>query len=65
LGDKLEEVTENIEKSEKIKNLIEAFFDKEEKNENNVKENYNEILSKYLLFQQKMKISKQNLIRLY
>jgi hypothetical protein len=61
LGDKLEEVTENIEKSEKIKNLIEAFFDKEEKNENNVKENYNEILSKYLLFQQKMKISKQNL----
>ena len=61
LGDKLEEVTENIEKSEKIKNLIETFFNKEEKNENNVKENYNEILSKYLLFQQKMKINKQNL----
>ena len=61
LGDKLEEVTENIEKSEKIKNLIETFFDKEEKNENNIKENYNEILSKYLLFQQKMKINKQNL----
>ena len=61
LGDKLEEVTENIEKSEKIRNLIETFFDKEEKNENNVKENYNEILSKYLLFQQKMKINKQNL----
>jgi len=61
LGDKLEEVTENIEKSEKIKNLIETFFDKEEKNENNVKENYNEILSKYLLFQQKMKTNKQNL----
>ena len=61
LGDKLEEVTENIEKSEKIRNLIETFFEKEEKNENNVKENYNEILSKYLLFQQKMKINKQNL----
>ena len=61
LGDKLEEVTENIEKSEKIKNLIETFFEKEEKNENNVKENYNEILSKYLLFQQKMKINRQNL----
>ena len=62
LGDKLEEVTENIEKSEKIKNLIEAFCEKEEKNENNLKENYNEILSKYLLFQQNMKKTKQNLI---
>ena len=62
LGDKLEEVTDNIEKSEKIKNLIENYFEKEEKNENNVKENYNEILSKYLLFQQKIKKDKQNLI---
>ena len=61
LGDKLEEVTENIEKSEKIKNLIDTFYEKEEKNENNVKDNYNEIVSKYLIFQQKMKINKQNL----
>lgn len=62
LGDKLEEVTENIEKSEKIKKLIESFCEKEEKNENNIKDNYNEILSKYLLFQQKIKINKGNLI---
>ena len=62
LGDKLEEVTENIEKSEKIKKLIESFCEKEEKNENNIKDNYNEILSKYLLFQQKIKINKANLI---
>ena len=62
LGDKLEEVTENIEKSEKIKNLIESFCEKEEKNENNIKENYNEILSKYLIFKQNMNKNKQNLI---
>ena len=62
LGDKLEEVTENIEKSEKIKNLIETFCEKEEKNENNIKESYNEILSKYLIFQQKINKNKQNLI---
>ena len=62
LGDKLEEVTENIEKSEKIKNLIESFCEKEEKNENNIKENYNEILSKYLIFKQNMNKNKQNMI---
>ena len=62
LGDKLEEVTENIEKSEKIKNLIESFYEKEEKNENNIKENYNEILSKYLIFKQNMNKNKQNMI---
>ena len=62
LGDKLEEVTQNIEKSEKIKNLIESFYEKEKNCENNIKENYNEILSKYLLFQQNMKLNKLNLI---
>ena len=62
LGDKLEEVTENIEKSEKIKKLIESFYEKEEKNVNNIKDNYNEILSKYLLFQQKIKINNGNLV---
>ena len=62
LGDKLEEVTENIEKSEKIKNLIEDFCENEKNNDINVKEKYNEILSKYLLFQQKIKINNQNLI---
>ena len=62
LGDKLEEVTENIEKSEIIKNLIETFCEKEKKNENNIKENYNEILSKYLIFQQKINKNNQNLI---
>ena len=62
IGDKLEEVTENIEKSEKIKNLIETFCEKEEKNENNIKENYNEILSKYLIFQQKINKNNEKLI---
>ena len=62
LGDKLEEVTENIEKSEKIKNLIEDFCENGKNTDNNLKEKYNEILSKYLLFQQKIRINNQNLI---
>ena len=61
IGDKLEDVTDNIEKSEKIKNLIDIFNEKEMKNENNVRENYNEILSKYLILKQKMRINKQKL----
>ena len=55
-------MTENIEKSEIIKNLIETFCEKEKKNENNIKENYHEILSKYLIFQQKMNKKNQKLI---
>ena len=61
LGDKLEEVTENIDNSEKLKKIIENFLDNGGLNDINFKQNYDEILSKYLLLEQKNKKNTQKI----
>ena len=61
LGDKLEEVTQNIENSEKLKKKIDNFVENGGKQENNFKENYNNIINKYLMLKQKNKINKQRI----
>ena len=61
LGDKLEEVNENIENSENLKKIIENFLNDEGINEYNFKEKYNELLNKYLELEQKNKNNKQKI----
>ena len=61
LGDELEQVTENIENSEKLKKNIEIFLEKGGIDESNFKDNYNEILNEYLMLKQKNKINKQKM----
>ena len=61
LGDKLEEVTENIDNSEKFKKHIEIFLENGGVEESNFKDNYNEILNQYLKLEQKCKINKQKM----
>ena len=61
LGDKLEEVTENIDNSEKLKKIIENFLKNGGLNDINFKQNYDEILSKYLMLEQKNKKNNQKL----
>jgi len=58
LGDKLEEVTQNIDESEKIKNLIEKYLEKRGEDQPNLKEGYNDILNQYLILEQKNKNNK-------
>ena len=59
LGDKLEEVNQNIENSENLKKVIENVLEKGEINESNFKEKYSDILNKYLMLKQKNKNNKQ------
>ena len=61
LGDKLEEVTQNIDNSEKLKKIIENFLENGGLYENNFKQNYNDILSKYLILEQKNKLNNQKI----
>ena len=61
LGDKLEEVTQNIDEGEKIKNLIEKFLEKGGASDPNFKEGYNDILNQYLKLRQKYKNNKQKM----
>ena len=61
LGDKLEEVTQNIDEGEKIKNLIEKFLEKGGASDPNFKEGYNDILNQYLKLEQKNKNNKQKM----
>ena len=61
LGDKLEEVTANISGTEKLKKNIEIFLENGGIEDINFKDNYNEILNKYLMLKQKTKTSKQKI----
>ena len=60
LGDKLEEINDNIENSEKLKNIIENFIENRV-DENKFKENYNEILNKYLMIEQNNKVNNKKI----
>ena len=60
LGDKLEEVTQNIDTGENIKSMIEKFLEKGN-NQKDLKEGYNDILNKYLMLEQKNKNSRQKM----
>ena len=61
LGDKLEVVTQNIDESEKIKNLIEKYLEKSWGSESNSKEGYKNILNQYLMLEQKNKNNKKKM----